>query len=76
MTLIYKLSNSKEYGAVDLYVDGKKQANLSGYDSSGWNNGKVYVALEDDTERIHDIELRMDDNSETLKFTLMAVGYN
>lgn len=76
LTLIYKLSNSKEYGAVDLYVDGVKQANLSGYDSSGWNNGKVYVALEDDTEEIHNIELRMDDNSEALKFTLMAVGYN
>ncbi len=74
--LIYKLSNSTEYGKVDLYVDGKKQTTLSGYDSSGWNNGKVYVALEEETEEMHTIELRMDDNSETLKFTLLALGYN
>ena len=76
LTLIYKLSNSKEYGSADLYVDGKLQATLSGYDTSGWNNGKVYVAIEEDAEAEHTIELRMNDESESKKFTLMAIGYN
>ena len=76
LTLIYKLSNSKEYGSADLYVDGKLQATLSGYDTSGWNNGKVYVAIEEDAEAEHTIELRMNDKSESKKFTLMAIGYN
>ena len=76
LTLIYKLSNSTEYGSADLYVDGKLQATLSGYDTSGWNNGKVYVAIEEDDEAEHTIELRMNDESESKKFTLMAIGYN
>ena len=76
LTLIYKLSNSVEYGSADLYVDGKLQATLSGYDTSGWNNGKVYVAIEEDAEAEHTIELRMNDESESKKFTLMAIGYN
>lgn len=76
LTLIYKLSNSTEYGSADLYVDGKLQATLSGYDTSGWNNGKVYVAIEEDAEAEHTIELRMNDESESKKFTLMAIGYN
>lgn len=76
LTLIYKLSNSTEYGSADLYVDGKLQTTLSGYDTSGWNNGKVYVAIEEDAEAEHTIELRMNDESESKKFTLMAIGYN
>lgn len=52
------------------------QATLSGYDTSGWNNGKVYVAIEEDAEAEHTIELRMNDESESKKFTLMAIGYN
>lgn len=76
LTLIYKLSNSTEYGSADLYVDGKLKATLSGYDTSGWNNGKVYVAIEEDAEAEHTIELRMNDESESKKFTLMAIGYN
>ena len=47
-----------------------------GYDTSGWNNGKVYVAIEEDAEAEHTIELRMNDESESKKFTLMAIGYN
>lgn len=76
LTLIYKLSNSVEYGSADLYVDGKRQDTLSGYDTSGWNNGKVYVAIEENERAEHTIELRMNDESETKKFTLMAIGYN
>ena len=39
-------------------------------------NGKVYVAIEKDAEAEHTIELRMNDESESKKFTLMAIGYN
>ena len=39
-------------------------------------NGKVYVANEKDAEAEHTIELRMNDESESKKFTLMAIGYN
>lgn len=76
LMFVYKLSNSTTYGAADLYIDGVKKDTLSGYDKSGWNNGKVYVALTDDTAAEHTIELKMKDGDGDKCFTLMAIGYN
>lgn len=76
LMFVYKLSNSTTYGAADLYIDGVKKDTLSGYDKSGWNNGKVYVALTDDTAAEHTIELKMKDGDKDKCFTLMAIGYN
>ena len=49
---------------------------MSGYDSSGWNNGKVYVAMTEDKAAEHTIELKMKDGDEEKKFTFMAIGFN
>lgn len=76
LMLVYKLSSATAYGAADLYIDGVKKSTLSCYDQSGWNNGKVYLALEEDEVESHDIELKMADGSESKNFTLMAIGYN
>ena len=76
LMLVYKLSSATAYGAADLYIDGVKKSTLSCYDQSGWNNGKVYLALEEDEVKSHDIELQMADGSESKNFTLMAIGYN
>lgn len=76
LMLVYKLSSETAYGAADLYVDGVKKETLSCYDKSGWNNGKVYVALEEKEIKSHDMELKMADGSESKNFTLMAIGYN
>lgn len=73
--LIYKLSNSSTFGKADLYVDGEKKTTLSCYDSSGWNNGSVYVAFTEKEAAEHTIELVMADGDEAKSFTLSAVGY-
>lgn len=73
--LIYKLTNSTEFGKADLYVDGEKKTTLSCYDSSGWNNGSVYVAFTEEEAAEHTIELIMADGEEHKGFTLSAVGY-
>ena len=73
---VYKLSNSKTFGSADVYIDGVKKGTLSGYDSSGWNNGKVYVAMTEDKAAEHTIELKMKDGDEEKKFTFMAIGFN
>lgn len=76
LMFVYKLSNSKTFGSADLYIDGEKKATLDGYDSSGWNNGKVFVAMTDDEAAEHTIELKMKDGDEEKNFTLLAIGYN
>ena len=76
LMFVYKLSNSKTFGSADVYIDGVKKGTLSGYDSSGWNNGKVYVAMTEDKAAEHTIELKMKDGDEEKKFTFMAIGFN
>lgn len=73
--LVYKESSESSYGSADLYVDGVKKSTLKCYNKSGWNNGKVYVAVKEKTSAMHRIELKMAEGSEDKKFTLYAIGY-
>ena len=73
--LLYKETSETAYGSADLYVDGKKKSTLSCYNNSGWNNGKVCIALKEENSDRHKIELKMAEGSETKKFTLYAIGY-
>lgn len=75
MLIVYKISSQNIYGKVDLYVDGKKTETLSCYDASGWNNGKVCIALNEKEAAKHTIELKMASGDENKKFTVMAIGY-
>ncbi len=73
--LVYKETSESAYGAADLYVDGVKKSTLSCFNNSGWNNGKVCVALQEKTSAPHKIELKMKEGDENKKFTLYAIGY-
>lgn len=75
LMLVYKLSNQASYGSADLYIDGVKKTTLTCFDSSGWNNGKVYLALTENEAAAHEIELKMADGNESKNFTLLAIGY-
>ena len=73
--LVYKETSENAYGSADLYVDGVKKSTLHCYNSSGWNNGKVCIAIQEKESAMHKIELRMAAGSEAKKFTLYAIGY-
>ena len=75
MLIVYKLSSQATFGQADLYVDGEKKETLSCYDPSGWNNGKVCIALNEKEAAEHTIELKMASGSENKQFTVMAIGY-
>lgn len=76
LMLVYKQSSQTAFGKADLYIDGTKKGTINCYNSSGWNNGAVYVALTEEEAKSHDIELKMADGDENKSFTLMAIGYN
>lgn len=46
--LTYKMSSVSSFGKADLYVDGMKKTTMNSYDKSGWNNGTVYVAIQEE----------------------------
>lgn len=73
--LVYKETSESAYGSADLYVDGVKKSTLSCHNSSGWNNGKVCIALQEEKSAKHKIELKMAEGDEAKKFTLYAIGY-
>lgn len=73
--LVYKETSESAYGSADLYVDGEKKSTLSCYNDSGWNNGKVCIALQEKESAKHKIELKMAAGDEAKKFTLYAIGY-
>lgn len=73
--LVYKETSESAYGSADLYVDGEKKSTLHCYNSSGWNNGKVCIALQEKESAMHKIELKMAAGDEGKKFTLYAIGY-
>ena len=76
LMILYKASNSTNYGSADLYIDGVKKKTLNCYESSGWNNAKVDVVFTNTTSATHTIELKMADGSESKSFTLLGLGYN
>ena len=73
--LVYKETSENAYGSADLYVDGVKKSTLHCHNSSGWNNGKVCIALQEKESAMHKIELKMAAGDEAKKFTLYAMGY-
>ncbi len=73
--LVYKETSENAYGSADLYVDGVKKSTLHCHNSSGWNNGKVCIALQEKESAPHKIELKMAAGDEGKKFTLYAIGY-
>lgn len=73
--LVYKETSENAYGSADLYVDGVKKSTLHCHNSSGWNNGKVCIALQEKESAMHKIELKMAAGDEAKKFTLYAIGY-
>lgn len=75
LMVIYKLSSSSSTGAIDLYVDGKKEQTLSGYSASGWNNATPAVIFHDSEAKEHTIEIKMADGNENKEFTLIGLGY-
>ena len=73
--LVYKETSETAYGSAELYVDGEKKSTLSCHNPSGWNNGKVCIALQEEKSAKHKIELKMAAGDEAKKFTLYAIGY-
>lgn len=76
LIIITKYTSSKSAGAAELWVDGKKVKNLTGYKSDGWNQAVPELGFSEDTAAKHEIEIKMAEGDEGKDFTVLALGYN
>jgi lysophospholipase L1-like esterase len=75
LVIVYKLSNSKTTGKIDVYVDGVKKETYDGYTGGGWNNPMTKVVFEAEESATHTIEIKMASDSKDKEFSILAFGY-
>ena len=76
LIIITKHTSSKTAGKAELWVDGKKVKDLTGYESGGWNQAVPELGFSEDTAAKHEIEIKMAEGDEGKDFTVLALGYN
>ncbi|MHB8130289.1 MAG: SGNH/GDSL hydrolase family protein [Mobilitalea sp.] len=75
LVIVYKLSNSKTTGKIDVYVDGVKTQTYDGYTSGGWNNPMTKVVFNNAESAMHTIEIKMAADNTSKDFSILAFGY-
>lgn len=74
--VVYKLSKNNRTGKADIIVDGKKIKTVNGYDKDGWNNARIVLAVNEQSKKVHTIEIRMAKGNRKKEFTVLAMGYH
>ncbi len=79
LILVYKENSSYsnvKFGKADLYIDGKFIKTYDCSKNQGWGNCLVDLIIDEKTARNHKVEIRMNDDSKDLGFTIVALGYS
>jgi len=71
----YKTANNKEFGEVEIYVDGELKMTLNGFSPSGWNNCNAILIIDEKETTEHVVEIRMKEGQEDKSFTIFCFGY-
>lgn len=74
--VVYKLSKNSHTGKADIVVDGKKIKTVNGYNKDGWNNARIVLAINEQSKKVHTIEIRMAKGNRKKEFTVLAMGYH
>lgn len=72
--LVFKVSNSKDYGMAGVYINGKLEGIVNGYGVNGWG-GPIPELIEhyDETTEMN-VEIRMLDDHVDRAFEIFAIG--
>lgn len=73
--VVYKESNNINTGTAEVYVDGKLQLSLNGYNSMGWDNPMIKPVFNERDAALHTIELKIPEYDEDKEFTILGFGY-
>lgn len=64
-----------QFGAVDVYVDGKLVQSIYACSASGWNNPTYNITFEQVTIKEHKIEIKAKEGYENLSFEILGIAY-
>ena len=72
--LVYKVSNSTDYGMAGVYINGSLAGIVNGYGVNGWGGPVPKLIEHYDTETEMHVEIRMLDDHVDKSFEIFAVG--
>ncbi len=72
--LVYKVSNSTDYGMAGVYINGSLAGIVNGYGVNGWGGPVPKLIEHYDTETEMNVEIRMLDDHVDKSFEIFAVG--
>lgn len=73
--VVYKESSDINTGTVEVYVDGKLQLLLNGYNSMGWDNPVTKIVFHEQDAELHTIEIKALACDAEKEFTILGFGY-
>lgn len=73
--LVYKDTNSSNFGTAEVYVDGELVKTLEGNSSDGWNNPVAECVFRQDEAASHTVEIRMAEGDEDKEFAILCFGF-
>lgn len=72
--ILYELSNSMDYGEIEVFDNGKVIVRIEGYSILGWNNPYAKLVINETDTQLHRITIRMRQGDENKKFFLLGFG--
>ncbi len=68
-------SQEEKWGAIDVYIDGKKEQSIYSCSSSGWNNPTYNITYETVSSAEHTIEIKAKEGYEDKSFEILGIAY-
>ena len=67
--------NDEEFGAAEVYMDGKKLQTINAVTKSGWNNPTYCVVFEAVDSEEHEFNIKAAEGFEDKKFEILGIAY-
>lgn len=75
LLLVFKDSGRMDFGKADVYVDGVHVLTADPQ-AVGWTHCNPVILYQEETEKEHQIEIKMAEDSKDKYFTILGFGYN
>ena len=66
----------EKFGHAEVWIDGKRVAIYDGQKQGGWNNCEPNIIIDEETSKLHTVEVKLIEKDAKLGFTILAFGYS
>jgi len=72
--VLFELSNSMDYGEIEILEEGRSIARIDGYSIYGWYNTEAKLVIHERETKLHQLEIKIRKGDENKKFCLLGFG--